>query len=57
MKGGGWEGWIEIAEGVGYRVSSSKYGQRPPVLPYWIPFVGSVYPFMFNGVALMKTIL
>ncbi|MCJ1468680.1 hypothetical protein MMC07_007309 [Pseudocyphellaria aurata] len=29
--------------------SHKQHGKRPPVLPYWIPFVGSVIPFVRDG--------
>jgi hypothetical protein len=25
------------------------HGGRPPILPYWIPYIGSVLPFLFYG--------
>ncbi|KAG8532443.1 uncharacterized protein KY384_002320 [Bacidia gigantensis] len=35
-------------------VSSSKSGKRPPMLPYWIPIAGSIYPFLGDGLSLMR---
>jgi len=30
-------------------LKSSSHWRRPPILPYWIPFFGSVVPFIADG--------
>lgn len=29
--------------------SRKQYGKRPPILPYWIPFLGSLASFVRDG--------
>jgi hypothetical protein len=29
--------------------SSRKQGKKPPIVPYWIPFLGSVIPYLWDG--------
>lgn len=29
--------------------SSKKQGKRPPIVPYWVPFLGSVVPYLWDG--------
>lgn len=43
--------------------SAKQHGKRPPTVPYWIPFLGNVISFFWNGprltaqVVYVKTLL
>ena len=30
-------------------MKNSRYGRRPPILPYWLPFIGSAISFYTSG--------
>jgi len=40
------------------RMRRAKHGSRhPPLIPYWIPFVGHTIPFVFNTPGFMTSLV
>lgn len=37
--------------------SSKPHGKRPPILPYWVPFVGSITSYLWDGPGLAANIM
>ena len=37
--------WVQSVQAM----KSTKHGKRPPILPYWNPFLGSLSSYLWDG--------